>query len=85
MKGTIVNYRRGRHTQIMNHMVVKVDGVETKDAAAKLVGKKVTWKTPADNEIVGKVSNAHGNSGAIRVLFEKGMPGQALAKEVNIA
>jgi large subunit ribosomal protein L35Ae len=34
--------------------------------------------------ITGKVSAAHGNSGAVRALFEKGLPGQAIGKHVRI-
>jgi large subunit ribosomal protein L35Ae len=84
MKAKIANFRRGRHTQKTNQMVLYIDGVETKEAAQKLVGKTVVFKTPAGKEIKGKVSNAHGNKGAVRVLFEKGMPGQAIGSDVEI-
>jgi ribosomal protein L35AE/L33A len=32
----------------------------------------------------GKVAASHGNSGAVRVIFETGMPGQALGQKVKI-
>jgi len=64
-------------------MIVKVPGVDTRDAAAKLVGKKVVWNTGV-RDISGEVRSAHGNSGALRVLFETGMPGQAIATKVKI-
>lgn len=65
-------------------MVVVVKGVDNKDKAKGLVGKKVVWKSPASKEIKGEIRAAHGNSGAVRVLFEKGMPGQAVGSKVEI-
>lgn len=84
MKATIVNFKGGRHTQVGNQMIISVDGVTSREAAAQLVGKKVQWTTPANNTITGEVRSAHGNSGAIRVLFEKGMPGQSVGAQVSI-
>lgn len=84
MEAVIVNFRRGRETQTDNQMVLKVEGVDSREKAAKLVEKKVVWKSPAGKEIKGIVKSAHGNKGALRVLFEKGMPGQALGNKVQI-
>lgn len=84
MKGKIVNYRMGRQTQNPYHMIIKVEGVATKDEAKALKGKKVIWKTPGGKEITGKVASAHGNKGAIRVIFDRGMPGQSIGGEVSI-
>lgn len=84
MEGTIVNFRQGRHTQTTNQMIIEVASLDSKEKAAKLVGKKVTFTTPGGKKIVGEVRSAHGNSGAIRVLFEKGLPGQSLTKKVTI-
>ncbi len=84
MEATIVNFRQGRHHVTPNQMILAVPGVESKEDAEKLVGKKVTWETPAKNKITGKVTSPHGNKGAVRVLFEKGMPGQSFGTKVNI-
>jgi len=84
MKGVIVNYRRGRHTQNPKQMIVKIEGINAREDAKKLVGKEVVWKTPGGKEIRGKIIAPHGNKGAVRVKFEKGLPGQALGKEVDI-
>ena len=83
MNGTIVNYRSGKHTQTTNQMIIVVDGMTTRAEAEKLVGKKVVYNT-GKKDITGEVRSAHGNSGALRVLFETGMPGQAISKEVVI-
>ena len=65
-------------------MVVIVDGISNKEKAGALVGKEVVWKSPSGKEIKGKVASPHGNKGALRVIFEKGMPGQSLATKVEI-
>lgn len=84
MEGIVNNFRQGRHHQKTTHVLISVKGVDDKKKAEKLVGKKVTWKTPTGKEIAGKVAAAHGNSGVVRVIFEKGLPGQALATKVKI-
>lgn len=85
MEGTISNFRRGRHLQTTNQMIILVKGIDKKEKAAELVGKTATWKSPAGKEIKGEVRSAHGNKGALRILFEKGMPGQAIGEKVAIA
>lgn len=80
MKGIIVSYRRGCRTQTNNQMLVLP---ETPEKAASLIGKKVVFKTKT-HEITGKVTKLHGKKGVVRVMFEKGMPGQSLRKEVVI-
>ena len=85
MDGVIKNFKRGRTTQTTNQMIVVVKEIDNKEKAAEFVGKTVVWKSPANREIKGEVRSAHGNSGALRVLFEKGMPGQAIGNKVTIA
>ena len=68
----------------MNQMIIIVDGITSKEEAVKLVGKEVVWKSPAGKEINGKISAAHGGNGAVRALFSTGVPGQALATEIQI-
>lgn len=84
MEGLIVSFRRGRHTQYKNQMIIKVNTIDTKEKAKTLVGKIVTYITPLKKEIKGKITNPHGNSGCVRALFEKGMPGQSLLQKVRI-
>jgi large subunit ribosomal protein L35Ae len=84
MDAIISNFRLGRHTKSNNHMIVLVPGISNKDKASSLVDKKVTWKSPSGKEISGKIASSHGNKGAVRVIFEKGMPGQAIGKKVTI-
>ncbi len=85
MEAVIVSYRRGINTQTGNQMILKVKGVASRDAAAKLVGKNVVWTSPAKKEIRGEITAAHGNSGCVRARFESGMPGQAKSTKVQVA
>ena len=83
MEAIIKNFRRGRTTQTDNQMVLIIEGID-KEKAKSLVGKKVSWKSPAGKEIKGEVRATHGTKGAVRALFERGMPGQAIGTKVNI-
>ena len=84
VEGIINNFRIGRKTKSSNQMIVVVNGSTSKDGATKYVGKKVEYTTEAGRKIAGTVVASHGSSGSVRVIFEKGMPGQAIGKKVNI-
>ncbi|HLD19312.1 MAG TPA: 50S ribosomal protein L35ae [Candidatus Nanoarchaeia archaeon] len=86
MDAVIVNYRGSKRTQKGNQMVVLIPSVDSLDKAKKLLGKQVVWTSPGKlkKQIKGKVSSTHGNGGAVRVIFETGMPGQALGQKVVI-
>lgn len=86
MNGTIVNFRTSKHRQTHNQMVILVDGVSKKEKAKELVGKTVVWVAPGKGkkELKGKVTAAHGNKGAVRARFERGMPGQSVGSKVKI-
>ncbi len=84
MKGLLANFRQSRHVQSGNQMILRVSGYDDKVKAKELIGKKVTWKSPAGKEINGKVTLTHGNKGAVRVHFETGMPGQSVASQVDV-
>lgn len=84
MEGLVLNYRRSRHVQRNKHMIIRVLSIDTKEKATKLINKKVTWKSPTGKELTGIVKSTHGNTGALRVIFDKGLPGQAIGDKVKI-
>ncbi|MDP2907837.1 MAG: 50S ribosomal protein L35ae [Nanoarchaeota archaeon] len=84
MEGTILNYKKGMHTQKNDEMIVKVLGVDSKAEAEKLVSKSVEWVSPSGKTIKGKIVKAHGNKGALKVKFEKGMPGQSITTKLKV-
>lgn len=86
MQGIIANYRGSRRRKRGNYMLVNLPKIDSREKAEALTGKNVEWTAPGKEKKVlkGKITGAHGNSGVVKVLFETGMPGQSLGKEVKI-
>ena len=86
MQGIIASFRRGRKTQKTNQAIIYIDSIKSKEKAAEIIGKKVTWISSGKKKttITGKITAAHGSKGAVRVLFERGIPGQALGTKIEI-
>ncbi len=84
MRARIVSFRRSRRRQNPGQIILKVENITTKEKTKDVIGKIVIWKSPAGKEIKGKISNYHGNSGNVRAILEKGVPGQAIGEEVEI-
>lgn len=83
MKGIVVQFRRGRKTIHEKHFLLDL-GMQNREEAKKLAGKTVEWKSSSGKIIKGKISDAHGNKGLVRAIFERGLPGQAITTEVEI-
>lgn len=83
MKGILVQFRRGRHRIHEKHYLLDL-GMKTRDEAKKLIGKIVSWKSSGGKIISGKISDAHGNKGIVRAIFESGLPGQAVTTEIEV-
>ena len=83
MEATISSFRRGLHRQTTNQMILMPEDMD-KEKAKSLVGKKVSWKSPKGKEIKGEIKSTHGSKGAVRALFETGMPGQAIGTKISI-
>lgn len=90
MQATIISFRRGRHTQKTNQFLVEIEGVDSKEKAAKYIGKKVLWKSKVKSkdskpkEIHGKFTACHGNSGLLRARFSRGLPGEAVTQKIKV-
>jgi len=84
MEAIINGFRHGRKTQSPDQIIAIVPSVKDREAAQKLVGKKLTYTTESGKKMVGTVRAAHGNSGAVRVMFDTGMPGQAIGQKATI-
>lgn len=83
MKGIVVQFRRGRHTVHEKHFLLDI-GLASREEAKKMAGKEVAWKSSAGKIIKGKISDAHGNKGLVRAIFERGLPGQAITTEIEV-
>lgn len=86
MEAVISSFRRGRNTQTTNQVIILVDSVDSREKAEKLIGKSVSWNAPgkAKKILKGKISAIHGRKGAVRAIFETGVPGQAIHQKVKI-
>ena len=84
MEGVIVHFRGSRRVKRGNQMIVQISSIDNKEKASNLVGKKVVWKTSAGKQMTGQITAAHGNSGALRVRFDSGMPGQSIGTKVAV-
>ncbi len=87
MEGVLSSFRRGVRTQNTKQMIIEVEGVDSAEKAKKLIGKEVAWEAPGKNKKVlkGKISALHGRKGAVRAIFETGMPGQSLGTKIKIS
>ena len=83
MKGIVVQFRRSRKVIKEKHYLLDF-GATSREEAKKMTGKIVEWKTPSGKIIKGKISDAHGNKGLVRAIFEKGLPGQAITTDIEI-
>ena len=86
MKAIVAHFRQSRHTQYPNRPILIIDGVDSREKAAQMIGKKVVWVSPGKQKkrITGKITGAHGNKGAMHALMDKGLPGQVLGKEITV-
>ncbi len=84
VKGIVIQFRRGRKHYTPRHFLIEVEGVDSREKAAKFVGNVVTWSSPAKKIISGKVASPHGNKGLLRCIFEIGLPGQSIGTEVVV-
>lgn len=84
MEGVIIDYRGSYRTQHSTQMIVKFESVDSKEKAAGLIKKEAVWTSPAGKEIKGIILKEHGNKGAVRVKFERGLPGQAIGTKVKL-
>ena len=81
--GRITNYRIGIRTQSSRECLIQFAGVDSAAQAGPLIGQKVVWNGE-NKKLVGKILGFHGKSGAVRVKFKKGVPGQALGTTVEL-
>jgi large subunit ribosomal protein L35Ae len=83
-KGIFMSYRRGKRTQRNKQILIKIDGIDDRNAAASFIGRKVIWSGPKGTSLIGNITGVHGRRGVLRARFMKGLPGQALGSEVAI-
>ncbi len=77
--GVVVSYRRSKHRQYNNQVLVKV--VSPIENIGSLIGSKVIVRDKYGNEYRGKVVKIHSwRNGVLRVVFKPNIPGQVLGE-----
>lgn len=84
MRAKIVSFRRSRRRQNTRQVILKVENISSKENTKSIIGKTFVWKSSSGKEIKGKISSYHGNSGNVRAILERGVPGQAIGDEVDV-
>lgn len=83
MEAQVIHFRQGRHHVNNHQMILKV--ADSADEAKKVVGKTVSWTSPAGKVLTGTISALHGRTGSVRAIFaDAGLPGQAIGQKVKI-
>ncbi len=83
-KGVVLSYRRGKHKQQTNQVLLRFEGISTKEQASAIIARKVRWVSENGREFLGTILGPHGKSGAVRAKFNTNLPGQAIGTPVHI-
>ena len=79
--GTVTAFLHSKFKQDSYRTVVDLAKPED---AGKLLGARVVWERADGLKILGRVTALHGRKGALRVLWDRGFPPQALGTQVKI-
>ncbi|KAI5798823.1 60S ribosomal protein L33, partial [Geopyxis carbonaria] len=90
--GKHLQYQRGKRNTNPSISLVKIEGVDTPEAAKYYYGKKVAFVYRGKREIQGskirviwgKVTRSHGNSGVVRAKFRHNLPTKSFGATVRI-
>lgn len=90
----VLGYQRCREQQNPNRALVEIIGCKTREDARFYLGKRVLYVTTGvdrKNEdktqrrtLVGKVVRTHGNSGIVRVKFERNITPNSFGKKCRV-
>ncbi|KAH2912470.1 hypothetical protein LV164_002754 [Aspergillus fumigatus] len=91
-RGRHLSYQRSKRAVNPNTSLIKIDGVDSTEAANFYLGKKVAFVYRAKREvrgsnirvIWGKVTRPHGNSGVVRAQFRHNLPPKSFGATVRV-
>ncbi len=81
MNQKILSFRRGRKTQTLNQAIVSTTA-KNREEAKKMIGTRMEIKF-SKAVIKGVVTRVHGSKGKVVVRFRRGLPGQAINRELK--
>ncbi|CAI6333345.1 unnamed protein product [Periconia digitata] len=92
VKGKHISYQRGKRNTNPGTSLLKLEGVDSTEAAQWYAGKRVAYVYRAQRTvrgskirvIWGKVTRPHGNSGAVRAKFRSNLPPKTFGASVRV-
>ncbi|CAM9128931.1 unnamed protein product [Phaeothamnion confervicola] len=92
VKGVVLGYKRGKRNQYNHTSLVKIQGVEDKQAVDFYLGKRLAYVYKAKTikkgskyrVMWGKVCRAHGSNGVVRAKFGTNLPPKAIGAPVRV-
>ncbi|KAF1971822.1 ribosomal protein L35Ae [Bimuria novae-zelandiae CBS 107.79] len=92
VKGKHISYQRGKRNTNPGTSLLKLEGVDSTEAANFYCGKRVAYVYRAQRTvrgskirvIWGKVTRPHGNSGVVRAKFRNNLPPKTFGASVRV-
>jgi large subunit ribosomal protein L35Ae len=88
----MLGFQRSIHSQNPNVALLKLEGVDTRDATSFYLGKRVAYVYRAPKAVKGtkvrvvwgKIARPHGNSGVVRARFVKNLNPRSMGATIRV-
>ena len=92
VRAKFLGFRRSKVQQNTNQSILRLEGVNDRNAAQYYFGKRVVYiyKTKSGQKdkrfrtIWGRIGRGHGNTGAVLARFSKNLPARAMGSTLRV-
>ena len=92
VRAKFLGFRRSKVQQNTNQSILRLEGVNDRNAASYYFGKRVVYiyKTKSGQKdkrfrtIWGRIGRGHGNTGAVLARFAKNLPARAMGSTLRV-